>query len=138
MRRGASGLLAIVLCSTAASPSLAMAPASELSERLFELELSRYMATKCRKLDRSGKASSAYGSALRNYSSVVADAKKTGRAAFVAAARRRLNTASGEVDTSCIVGPQETPRMAYASLLSDFGHATNAVRHMLSAQARSN
>ncbi|WP_333836856.1 hypothetical protein [Novosphingobium sp.] len=97
------------------------------------MEQSRDMATNCLRLDRSRQALASYRSALRRYDGVVTTMRGGSAAAMLAKARQRWKSSRADVDTSCIVGPQETPRTAYASLISDFDRATAAVRRMLAA-----
>jgi hypothetical protein len=98
-------------------------------DRFVALEQAKAMVTSCAKLD--PHAAPRMAKALKSAQSLSAPSAAKGQSAAQKLAQKRWQSLRKDIDTSCIVGPQETPAAAYASLLHDLEAQTKEIRQWL-------
>lgn len=96
----------------------------------------QYMAGHCAHLDRSAKARLRLQRARDEARMLAVRAGRLGYGDAVATGARHWRARRDEVDTSCIVGPQETNASAYSGLLSDYEEQNRQTRRWLNAVPR--
>ncbi|WDF71275.1 hypothetical protein [Novosphingobium sp. KACC 22771] len=96
----------------------------------------QYMAGHCAHLDRSAKARRRLQRAREEARMLAVRAGRLGYGDAVATGARHWRVRRDEVDTSCIVGPQETNASAYSGLLSDYEEQNRQTRRWLNAVPR--
>lgn len=104
--------------------------------RFVDLARTQDMARRCVRLDPSPAARARLARASTAANSVVTRPRASRQAEAVAQGQRDWSAMRDGVDTSCIVGPGETGRSAYADLLTDYETAIRAAGAGLSSNAK--
>ena len=112
---------------------IAAQAAPALPERFADIARTQDMVRLCAKLDRAPATRARVARAHMAANTVLTRARSVRRAADVAQGRRDWAALRGDVDTSCIVGPGETGRTAYADLITDYERATRNAGTALSS-----
>ncbi len=112
---------------------IAAQAAPALPERFADVARTQDMVRLCAKLDSAPATRARVARARTAATAVLTRARGAGRAADVAQGQRDWAALRGDVDTSCIVGPGETGRTAYADLITDYERATRDAGKALSS-----
>lgn len=112
---------------------LAVQAAPTLPERFRDLAAAQDMVGTCAKLDPSPAMRARVSKARAAAAAVIARARATGRGADADRGQRDWSAMRDDVDTSCIVGPGETRRSAYADLVTRYEQVARDTRAALAS-----
>ena len=124
---------AALLC---AGEAVAQGDAASLTQAFTGIAQMKDMVETCKTLDPSTAAKNRRYRALYGARAAELAAKKAGFGGAVSAGQAAWRREKPGVDTSCIVGPEETPQRSYADMLTDLEKQAAAARLAVDGMAK--